>query len=153
MRKIKSTLATAVLAAAIGGGTYAFFASPFVPMAHAHMRDHPKLAEADKSLKEAMEYLQTSPSDFHGHKAEAIHAIQEARERISLCVEDEERKASVDAAPLEEHPKLREAREHIKEGRRYLDEAKADFHGHKGEAIKWMDEAVHQINLCLGEEK
>jgi chromosome segregation ATPase len=152
MRKIKEAVAAVVLATAVAGGTYAFFASPLVPTAQAHLRDHPRLEGAYSSLKEAKEYLESAPSDFRGHKAEAIHAINEAMHQISICVEEvEERKPSIDAAPEGTHEKLRIAREHLKEGREYLNESKIDFHGHKGEAIRAIDEAIHQINVCLEE--
>ncbi|HZK82793.1 MAG TPA: hypothetical protein VFC46_17050 [Humisphaera sp.] len=153
MRKINRSLSAAVLAVAVAGGAYAFLGSPMTPIAQAHLRDHPKLQAADEALKDAKEYIESSKSDFHGHKEEALHAIHVARTKISLCAGEEEKRSSADhvrAIPLEvRHPRLHEAVKRLRDAREYLHEAKADFRGHKEEAMKAVDEAIHQIERLM----
>jgi hypothetical protein len=153
MRKIQNAVAAAVLAAAVAGGGYAFFASPLVPTAQAHWRDHPKLEEAHKALKDAKDYLESAPSDFHGHKAEAIKAIDVAMHHLALCAEEARPtplpNPAVENAPLAEHEKLRVARDRLKDARAYLHEAAHDFHGHREEAIKAIDVAIKQLDRIL----
>jgi F0F1-type ATP synthase membrane subunit b/b' len=152
MRSINRSLSAAVLAVAVAGGAYAFLGSPMTPIAQAHLRDHPKLQAADEALKDAKEYIEESKSDFHGHKEEALHAIHEARTKISLCADADDRSTAdhIRAIPLEErHPRLHEAVKRLREAREYLHEAKADFHGHKEEAIKAVDEAIRHIERLM----
>lgn len=152
MRNMNKSIAAAVLAMAVAGGGYAFLGSPLTPTVQAHLRDHPKLAEADEALKEAEDYLRSAADDFHGHKEEALHAIHEARTKISLCAEGRASFNNIHAVPLEgRHEKLRVAREKLRAAKEYLREAKADFHGHKEEAIQAVDEAIHQLDRILGE--
>ena len=150
MRKVKVTMAAALIAASVVGGSYAFFAGPLVPAAQARWHDHPKLDEAFHSLRDAKDYLEAAPEDFHGHKAAAIEAIRIAMHRVALCAE-EEGTPGLDAAPapFESHPKLHEAREHLRAAREYLHEANHDFHGHREDAIKAIDTALHEIDRCL----
>ncbi|HWE01797.1 MAG TPA: hypothetical protein VG326_05255 [Tepidisphaeraceae bacterium] len=152
MRKINRSISAAVLGVALVGGAYAFLGSPLTPIVQAHLKDHPKLLAADEALRDAEQYIKESKSDFHGHKEEALHAIHEARDKISLCADEAERRSNVDAVraiPLEHHPKLHEANKRLKEAREYLSEAKSDFHGHRGEAIKAIDEAIRHIDRLM----
>ena len=47
------------------------------------------------------------------------------------------------------HPRLAAAIAAIKDARAYLQAAPHDFGGHKAEAIRACDDAVHQLNLAL----
>ena len=119
------------------------------PVAEARFRDHPKLESAHDSLKEAKEYLEAASHNFHGHREAAVRAIDAAMHQVRLCAEEPERRDSIGPRALADHPKLRRAKEQVKEARDYLFEAKHDFHGHKSEAIKALDAAIHHINVCL----
>lgn len=156
MRKIKKLVSAAVLGVAIAGGSYAFLASPLVPMAAAHLRDHPKLQKAYDALREAEDYLKNAPGDFHGHKEEAMHAMHVAIDRISMIAGEEEEHRRVGAEGTfipdvleHRHPKLHEARERLREARAYLEEAKADFRGHKQEAIDAIREAERHLDRIM----
>ena len=147
MRKINRRAVLSILAAAVGGA-YAFLGSPLVPTAQARWHDHPKLEAAYHQLHDAKEYLEAAPHDFHGHRKEAVIAINHAMGQIALCAE-EEHKLNLDPAPLDEHPRLHKAKEHLKEAREYLHKASHDFHGHRVKAIEAIDEAIIQIDHCL----
>jgi hypothetical protein len=47
------------------------------------------------------------------------------------------------------HPRLASAIAALKDARAYLEHAPHDFGGHKAEAIRASDEAIHQLNLAL----
>jgi hypothetical protein len=49
----------------------------------------------------------------------------------------------------ERHPEIRAALESLENAKRHLQEAAHDFHGHRVEAIRAVDEAIHQLRLCL----
>ncbi|HET6251516.1 MAG TPA: hypothetical protein VFE47_27775 [Tepidisphaeraceae bacterium] len=150
MRKVKTALAAVVLAGSIAGGTYAFFGSPLVPTAQAKWHDHPKLEAAYNSIKDAKDYLESSPSDFHGHKKSAIEAINVAMHHLRLCAEEEALpSADTENAPFAEHPRLHTAREHLKVARDFLHDSHENFHGHKEEAVKALDVAIREIDKCL----
>ena len=51
--------------------------------------------------------------------------------------------------PPEPHPEIREALESLRKAKFRLDHAAHDFGGHRAEALKATDEAIHQLQLCL----
>jgi hypothetical protein len=156
MRTFKKRISTIVLASAMGAGGYAFLVSPMtMPTAEARLRDFPKLEASYNSLKDAKDYLENAPNEFHGHKKDALHAIDEAMNQISVLVDEQVHRSAIGNRPAElaeeRHPRLKAARERVKEGREFVKEAKDDFRGHKDEAVKAMDEALRQIDLCLAQ--
>lgn len=50
--------------------------------------------------------------------------------------------------PREFHPRLVRAIEQLRDARAYLEAAPHDFGGHKREAIRACDEAIHQLDLA-----
>lgn len=53
------------------------------------------------------------------------------------------------AATPEEHPQIREAIASLRHAKEHLEHAAHDFGGHKVEAIRATDEAIHQLEICL----
>jgi len=151
MLKVNRIAIAALLTTGVAGGTYAFLGSPLVPTAEARLKDHPRLEAAAGALKDAREYIEHTESDFHGHKVEALHAIQEALHEIALAAGEHDRSASqVPPIPLEHrHQKLWDARERLKEAREYLHTSRAEFYGHKEAAMKWIDETIHHLDAML----
>ena len=49
----------------------------------------------------------------------------------------------------EPHPEIHEALESLRRARVHLAEARHDFGGHKAEAIRATDEAIHQLEICM----
>lgn len=52
-------------------------------------------------------------------------------------------------APPEKHPHIREALASLHASREDLEHAAHDFGGHRVEAIKAIDEAIRQLEICL----
>ena len=50
--------------------------------------------------------------------------------------------------PRELHPRLVRAIEALRDAKAYLEAAPHDFGGHKREAIRACDEAIHQLDLA-----
>jgi len=56
--------------------------------------------------------------------------------------------AAVPANP-EPHPEIREAIAALRRAKEHLEHAKHDFGGHRVDAIRATDEAIHQLEVCL----
>ena len=46
------------------------------------------------------------------------------------------------------HPRLRRAIEALRDARGYMEAAPHDFGGHKADAMRATDEAIHQLEIC-----
>ena len=53
------------------------------------------------------------------------------------------------AAAREPHPEIREAIESLRRAKEHLEHAAHDFGGHRVEAIRATDAAIHQLQDCL----
>jgi hypothetical protein len=61
--------------------------------------------------------------------------------------------ATANPAPAEQHPQIRDAIAALRNARAHLEHAAHDFGGHRVEAIKATDEAIHQLEICLKYDK
>jgi hypothetical protein len=52
------------------------------------------------------------------------------------------------AAMPEDHPHIHEALEAMRSAKHHLETAEHDFHGHRVEAIKHLDMAIHEAEIC-----
>ena len=57
------------------------------------------------------------------------------------------------AASPEPHPEIRMAIGSLRRAKAHLEAAAHDFGGHRVEALKGADEAIHQLELCLKFDK
>lgn len=53
------------------------------------------------------------------------------------------------ATPAERHPEIREAIASLRRAKQHLEHAAHDFGGHRVEAVRATDEAIHQLEDCL----
>jgi hypothetical protein len=57
---------------------------------------------------------------------------------------------TADPAPVpQEHPEIHAALDALKNARMHLHDAKHDFGGHRVEALRAVDEAIHQLDICM----
>lgn len=56
-------------------------------------------------------------------------------------------------APPEEHPQIRAALAALRDSKAHLEHAAHDFGGHRVDAIKAIDEAIRQLEICLQYDK
>ena len=61
--------------------------------------------------------------------------------------------ASAAPAPPEKHPQIRAAIESLRNSKEHLEHAAHDFGGHRVEAIHAIDEAIHQLEICMQYDK
>jgi len=47
------------------------------------------------------------------------------------------------------HPEIREALDALRNARAHLAAASHDYHGHRADAIRATDEAIHQLEICM----
>ena len=57
------------------------------------------------------------------------------------------------AAAPEPHPEIRAAIASLRRARQHMQDAAHDFGGHRVEALKATDEAIHQLEVCLQYDK
>ena len=57
------------------------------------------------------------------------------------------------ANPAEPHPQIREAIAAMRRAKEHMEHAAHDFGGHRVEAIKATDVAIHQLEECLRYDK
>lgn len=60
---------------------------------------------------------------------------------------------AVPAAAPERHPEIRDAIESLRHAREHLDHAAHDFGGHRVDAIRAIDAAINQLQICLQYDK
>ena len=61
--------------------------------------------------------------------------------------------AAAAPVPPERHPKIREAIAALRASKEDLEHAAHDFGGHRVDAIHSIDEAIHQLEICLKYDK
>lgn len=61
--------------------------------------------------------------------------------------------ATANAAPAEQHPQIHDAIAALRSAKAHLEHAAHDFGGHRVDAIKATDEAIHQLEICLKYDK
>jgi hypothetical protein len=61
--------------------------------------------------------------------------------------------AAAAPAPPERHPHIQEALAALRSSKEDLQHAAHDFGGHRVEAIRAIDEAIHQLEICLKYDK
>jgi hypothetical protein len=57
------------------------------------------------------------------------------------------------SSSAERHPEIREAIASLRRAKEHLEHAAHDFGGHRVEAIRATDEAIHQLQLCLDSDR
>jgi hypothetical protein len=57
------------------------------------------------------------------------------------------------AAAPEPHPEIRESIASLRRAKEHMEHAAHDFGGHRIEAIRATDEAIHQLEICLKFDK
>lgn len=55
--------------------------------------------------------------------------------------------APANAVP--DHPEIRDALGSLRHAREHLEHAAHDFGGHRADALRATDEAIHQLEICL----
>ena len=53
------------------------------------------------------------------------------------------------SSSAQRHPEIREALNSLRRAKDHLEHAAHDFGGHRVEAIRATDEAIHQLEICL----
>lgn len=57
--------------------------------------------------------------------------------------------AATPAAVPQAHPEIRDAIAALRRAKEHLEHAKHDFGGHRADAVRATDEAIHQLEVCL----
>lgn len=57
------------------------------------------------------------------------------------------------ATPAEPHPEIHDALNALRRAKEHMEHAAHDFGGHRVEALRATDEAIHQLEICLKFDK
>jgi hypothetical protein len=57
------------------------------------------------------------------------------------------------SAPPERHPEIRQALNALHQAKDHLEHAAHDFGGHRADALRATDEAIHQLQICMEYDK
>jgi hypothetical protein len=141
------TQARALLAALIALG-----------LAGAAEAKHPHLHHALHELRKAHHDLKTAAHDFGGHRVKALKAVDAAIVQVEKCLhwKKDDYKLKIDEKvykKYEHHPHIHHAIHELRLARHELKEAPHDFGGHRAKAIKDIDHALVQLELCLKHHK
>ncbi len=60
---------------------------------------------------------------------------------------------AIPANAMPDHPEIHEAIASLRHAKEHLEHAAHDFGGHRVEAIRATDEAIHQLEICLKYDK
>jgi len=52
-------------------------------------------------------------------------------------------------APPADHPEIHDALNSLRHAREHLEHAAHDYGGHRADALRATDEAIHQLEICL----
>jgi len=85
------------------------------------------------SLLLAFTFIATAPAAPHKANVPAASALP----------------ATPAATPAAEHPEIRDAIAALRRAKEHMEHAAHDFGGHRVEAIRATDEAIHQLEICL----
>ena len=117
---------------------------------------HPRLHEALAELREARKELEAARDNWPpGLKGQALNAIDEAAKSIKVILGvrgDDFR--GLDRNPdyykrYRDHPRLRSALHDLREARRELEDAKADFRDYRERGLDDLDVATGSIVVLL----
>jgi hypothetical protein len=121
---------------------------------HVHQHMHHALWE----LRHAEKELRESKVNFGDHRAKAEAAIADAIKQIDIALTKagDAPSATPTKRDLQEeykkyasHPHLHHALHELKHAHTQLKEAKHDFGGHREEALRSVDHAIHQVTILL----
>jgi hypothetical protein len=116
---------------------------------------HPRLHAALYELREARTELKEATHDFGGHREKAVKATEAAARQIELALkgaDDNIRPLPTEADVLRKyklHPHLNHALAVLREARVELKDASHNFGGQREAAIRDVDIAIEQVELCL----
>ena len=116
---------------------------------------HPHLHRALHEMKEAHKELKEAKHDFGGHREkalEALHAAIHQTEKMLEAVGDPFKghtptKGTYDK--YKHHPHLHHALVEMREAHKQLKETSGNFGGHKEQALKDLEIAIHQVEICI----
>jgi hypothetical protein len=119
-----------------------------------------RLEAALYELRSARTELKESRWNFGGHREKAIRAMDEAMVTIKKIlrikrdrdIRDLERKKDFYKAH-KDHPRLRQALHDLREARDDVKKSRSKFEGLKERAVRDIDRAIDQIELCIKHAK
>ena len=117
--------------------------------------NHPRIDRAIADLQVIVTTLQAAPDDFNGHKADAITDCQDAITQLQTAltfVHSSDTDTTAPTLPASKHPLVAAVKD-LRIVVAGLKKAPDDFGGHKADAMKACDKALHQLKLALEQHK
>jgi hypothetical protein len=125
------------------------------PQASVPVTKHPRLHFALHELREARRELKEAAHDFGGHRLKALEAVEAAIVQVKKCLEAVGEKPTGLAPKAEVYkkykhfPHIHHALHELREAKHALEKAPHDFGGHRLQAIRDIDRAIHQLEEAI----
>ncbi len=117
---------------------------------------HPHMHHALRELREARTELKEAAHNFGGHREKALIAVDAAIAQMDKALEavgDNIKGAGKFDKSIydkyDRHPHINHALFELREARTELKDAAHDFKGHRAKALKDVDYAIEELELCL----
>jgi len=116
---------------------------------------HPHMQNALYELKEARLELKQAAHDFGGHREAALKAVDTAIAQIEIAlgaVGEKVTDVTVDRESYRKydyHPHINRSIYELREVRAELKDARHDFGGHRADALRDVNYAIDQLEVCL----
>ena len=138
-------------------GLASWYASAQEPM-HPHYHLHHALWE----LRDARKELKEAAHDFGGHRVKALAAVDAAIKQLDIALKNagDNIKGAPTRGDLKEeyrkykhHPHIHHAVHELRHAAKQLEAAKHNFGGHRAAALRDVNHAIRQLELCLRFDK
>jgi len=113
--------------------------------------DQPNMESARANLQNAKANLQVAEHNKGGHRAKALNLVNSAISEVNKGIQfaRHNNHADVSFTPVPDQPHMEAALNYLKNARSDLEKATPDKGGHRGNAIRLVDQAIEEVNLGI----
>ena len=113
--------------------------------------DQPNMESARANLQNAKANLQVAEHNKGGHRAKALNLVNSAISEVNKGIQFARHNNHADASftPVPDQPHMEAALNYLKNARSDLEKATPDKGGHRGNAIRLVDQAIEEVNLGI----
>ena len=121
-----------------------------ITFVHATPPDQPNMESARTNLQKARASLQAATANKGGHRSKAIGLINSAIGEVNKGIRFARKNNHATAAsPTPDQPNMEAALDHLKNARSDLDRATPDKGGHRGNALRLVNQAIDEVKLGI----
>jgi hypothetical protein len=111
--------------------------------------DQPHMEAARDSLQKAKAELQVAEHNKGGHRAKAVGLVNNALAEVNRGIQFARKHNHAKLAPKPDQPHMEAALGFLQNAKVELDAATPDKGGHRGNALKLVQQAIDEVNLGI----